>query len=79
MEYGYKYKCCPTNIEIEQKLNWLQEETMPCILEIKQQLDDPVLPKLMSKLDVNGKMTAPKLHDMYPFVSKEDMEWLLLN
>lgn len=77
--FGYKYNCCPTNIEIEQKLNWLQEETMPCILEIKQQLDDPVLPKLMSKLDVNGKMTAPKLHDMYPFVSKEDMEWLLLN
>lgn len=37
----------------------------------KQQLDDPVYPKMMSKLDENGNMTSPKLQDMYPFVSEE--------
>lgn len=76
--FGYTYNCCISNQEIKNKLTWLLAESTPCILEVKQQLDDPVLPKLMSKLDENGKMTSPKLHDMYPFVSDEDMKWLML-
>lgn len=75
--FGYQYNCCYTNEEIEEKLNWLRQTEGICILEIKQQLDDPVLPKLMSKLDEQGKMTSPKLHDMYPFVNADDMEWLM--
>jgi acetolactate synthase-1/2/3 large subunit len=76
--FGYEYECCHSNEEIEEKLKWLQSQNEMCILEIKQQLDDPVLPKLMSKLDETGKMTSPKLHDMYPFVSEEDMNWLMM-
>lgn len=75
--FGYKYNCCIKNDDVENKLNWLKETDDVCILEVKQQLDDPVLPKLISKLDENGQMTSPKLHDMYPFVSEEDMEWLM--
>lgn len=75
--FGYKYNCCTSNDQIEEMLQWLQAEEGQCILEIKQQLDDPVLPKLMSKLDSEGKMTSPKLHDMYPFVSDSDMAWLM--
>lgn len=65
-------------VDCKKKLEWLRNESAPCILEIKQQLDDPVLPKLMSKLDEDGKMTSPKLHDMYPFVSDKEMKWLML-
>lgn len=75
--FGYEYNCCYANSDIEEKLEWLKMQNMQCILEVKQQLDDPVLPKLMSKLDEEGKMTSPKLHDMYPFVSEEDMKWLM--
>ena len=60
-------------------MEWLKENDGACILEIKQQLDDPVYPKLMSKLDENGNMTSPKLHDMFPFVQDEDMEWLMID
>lgn len=77
--FGYKYNCCDKNENIVEKLEWLKSNTGQCILEIKQQLDDPVYPKLMSKLDSDGNMTSPKLHDMYPFVSEEDMQWLMLN
>nr|WP_317377408.1 thiamine pyrophosphate-binding protein [uncultured Faecalimonas sp.] len=76
--FGYSYNCCKTNSGLQKKLEWLRNESAPCILEIKQQLDDPVLPKLMSKLDEDGKMTSPKLHDMYPFVSDKEMKWLML-
>lgn len=77
--FGYSYNCCETNEDIANKLEWLKENDEACILEIKQQLDDPVYPKLMSKLDENGNMTSPKLHDMFPFVEDEDMEWLMID
>lgn len=75
--FEYPYNCCRTNEELAEKLEWLKAQEGSCILEIKQQLDDPVVPKLMSKLDENGQMTSPKLHDMYPFVSEEDMKWIM--
>ena len=75
--FEYPYNCCHTNEELAEKLDWLKAQKGSCILEIKQQLDDPVVPKLMSKLDENGQMTSPKLHDMYPFVSEEDMKWIM--
>ena len=75
--FEYSYNCCHTNEELTEKLEWLKAQEGSCILEIKQQLDDPVVPKLMSKLDENGQMTSPKLHDMYPFVSEEDMKWIM--
>lgn len=75
--FEYPYNCCHTNEELAEKLDWLKAQKGSCILEIKQQLDDPVVPKLMSKLDENGQMTSPKLHDMYPFVLEEDMKWIM--
>ena len=76
--FGYEYSCCNNNLEIEDKLKWLIQTDGQCILEVKQQLDDPVYPKMMSKLDENGNMTSPKLQDMYPFVPEDDMKWIML-
>lgn len=43
-----------------------------------QALDDPVVPKVMSRLDENGKMLTPALQDMYPFLEKNELEkWML--
>lgn len=76
--FGYQYECCSSKSEIANKLCWLKETKGLCLLEVKQQLDDSVLPKLISRLDADGTMTSPKLHDMYPFVSSEDMKWLMM-
>lgn len=77
--FGYSYDICNTVDQLDEKLDVFFNNNDRFILVIKQQLDDPVLPKLMSKLDQDGKMTSPKLHDMYPFVSEDDMKWLMLN
>lgn len=77
--FNFSYNCCYTNEDLANKLEWLKAEKTPCILEIKQQLDDPVLPKLMSRIDENGQMNSPALHDLYPFVPEEDMKWLMMN
>lgn len=76
--FGFEYDVCVTVDELEDKLRKLLDNRGQFVLEIKQQLDDPVLPKLMSKLDEKGKMTSPKLHDMYPFVPEDDMKWIML-
>ena len=75
--FGFEADVCDNIDQLDEKLDQFLNCTKPFVLLVRQQLDDPVLPKLMSKLDHNGKMTSPKLHDMYPFVSEEDMKWLL--
>lgn len=49
------------------------------LLEVLQAFDDPVLPKVMSRLDENGKMQTPALHDMYPFLDKCEIDKLMLS
>ena len=47
------------------------------LLEVLQAFDDPVTPKVMSRLDENGNMQTPVLHDMYPFLKAEEMKKLM--
>lgn len=49
------------------------------LLEVLQAFDDPVTPKVMSRLDENGNMLTPALQDMYPFLDKEEMEELMFD
>ncbi len=76
--FGYEYRRCSSNAEVEEAVRWLTGQKHRCLLEIEQKLDDPVTPKVMSRLDENGKMLTPALQDMYPFLSKEDYEQLMI-
>lgn len=49
------------------------------LLEVLQAFDDPVTPKVMSRLDENGNMLTPALHDMYPFLEKSELESLMIS
>ncbi len=76
--FGYEYRKCSSNAEVEEAVVWLTNSTNRCFLEIEQRFDDPVIPKVMSRLDENGKMLTPALQDMYPFLAKEDYEQLMI-
>lgn len=76
--FGYKYRLCQTNGEVEESIKWLNSIEERALLEIEQRFDDPVTPKLMSRLDENGKMQTPALQDMYPFIEKEELEQLMI-
>lgn len=75
--FHFNYRCCHNNEEVHESLEWVFSHDEPLILEVKELLDDPVVPKLMSKLDKNGNMTSPRLYDMFPFVSENDMKWIM--
>lgn len=76
--FGFEYINCSANKEVEDKLQQFFHTEKRVILEVMQALDDPVIPKVMSRLDKDGKMKSPVLHDMFPFLQKEEMEKLLL-
>lgn len=75
--FGYDYNICKNNAEVKEKIEWLFANDKTTFLEVKQSYNDPVVPKLISKLDKDGKMSSPKLYDMFPFVSDEDMRWIM--
>lgn len=76
--FEYKYDCCSTNVEIKEKLEWIFNTPGNLMLEIKEKLDDPLIPKIMSHIDENGNMVSPTLIDLYPFISEEEMNDLML-
>lgn len=75
--FEYEYRCCNSNEELDDSLQWLFENSGFLFLEVKQRLDDPVIPKVMSRLDSNGKMQTPALEDMYPFLTEEEHKSLM--
>lgn len=75
--FGFEYICCHNNGEVEQCLCGMMENDKRVLLEVLQAFDDPVTPKVMSRLDENGKMLTPALQDMYPFIDQEEMAKLM--
>lgn len=76
--FNLKYIKCLNNGEISRALDELIAVKEICILEIKQLINDPVIPKVMSRTDENGRMQSPALHDMYPFLAKDVLDSLLI-
>ena len=42
-----------------------------------QQIDNPVTPKLMSRMNADGTFATPALQDMAPFIPKEEYDELM--
>lgn len=76
--FEYLYRCCNNNLEIEESLKWLFEIDGLALLEVKQRFDDPVTPKVMSRVNKDGTFSTPALHDMAPFLKKEELDSLML-
>lgn len=76
--FGFEYLRCESNAELKDTIKKMMDSEHRVFLEIMQAFDDPVTPKVMSRLDENGKMLTPALHDMYPFLDKQEMESLML-
>ena len=76
--FGFVYRKCSSNEQVEEAVQWLVVSSKRVLLEIAQRFDDPVTPKVMSRLDENGKMLTPALQDMYPFLPEEEYRELMI-
>lgn len=77
--FDFQYICCNSNAEVTDCITQMMQNMKRVLLEVKQNFDDPIIPKVMSRLDEKGKMQTPALEDMYPFLAREEMKSLILH
>lgn len=75
--FGFEYMICHTNGELAYALKEFFKKSGNVLLEIEQKLDDPVTPKVMSRMNEDGSFATPSLEDMAPFISKEEHDALM--
>lgn len=76
--FGFEYIICHNNSEIASSLKEFFSKEGNILLEVEQRLDDPVSPKVMSRMKEDGTFDTPSLEDMAPFISREEYESLML-
>lgn len=76
--FGFSYIKCNTNEEVEECIKQMVASDKRVLLELSQRFDDPIIPKVMSRIDKNGVMQSPALHDMYPFLDYKELQQLMI-
>ena len=78
LAFGFDYMICKTNEEVEDSLKAFLAYPGSVFMEILQQIDNPLVPKIMSRMKDDGSFATPALHDMAPFLTQEEIESLML-
>jgi acetolactate synthase-1/2/3 large subunit len=79
MAFNIPYINCAKHSEINECIQKMQAINGPCICEVVVDEFIPFAPKLTSKQMPDGKISSPPLEDLYPYLSKEEMESNMLN
>lgn len=78
MAFDIPFKRCDNIGQLTESIQWLFDNNGPLLLDLCQEIDDPVMPKVMSKMREDGSFFTPPLQDMYPYISDEKMNQLML-
>lgn len=71
--FGFSYMHCGTCRELDKKIEQFLQEKDRVIMVVEQKLDDPILPKLMSRLKEDGTFEDPSFTDMFPYLSDDEV------
>lgn len=75
--FGFEYMLCRNNGEVGECLEKFFAMEGNVLLEVMQRLDDPITPKVMSRMNEDGSFATPSLEDMAPFISQEEHDSLM--
>lgn len=75
--FGFEYILCETNAELDSCIQKFMNSGKRIIMEVAQKMDDPVIPKVTSRMDADGKFLTPALHDMAPFLDVAELQKLM--
>jgi len=70
--FEFPYMRCNHFEELNRILDEFIHFNGRCLLEIKQDINDAVIPKIMSKMRPDGTFETPSFTDLYPFLSEKD-------
>lgn len=76
--FGFEYMICESNKAIDKSLDTFLNKEGNIFMEVLQQIDNPLIPKVMSRMRENGTFETPALHDMAPFLEKDILKGLML-
>lgn len=71
--YGLKYVKIKTQDETKEKINEVLNHNGPVICDVVCDPDQEIIPSVSSKVLDDGRIVSCPIHDMYPFLSKEEM------
>lgn len=69
--YDIPYLKVDKHESIDDAITWLMAQSSYCLLEVKQQGDQQIEPKVMSKKLANGAIYSPPIDDLSPFLTQE--------
>ena len=76
--FGFEYRCCLCNAELPECVEWLIKSKGNVFLDIQEKYDDPLVPKVMSRMNADGTFSTPALHDMAPFLPQDEIERFMI-
>jgi acetolactate synthase-1/2/3 large subunit len=75
--YGFKFfKCQKDNFE--NQLNQILSSKGPILCEVIVDPSQGIEPRLSSKQNSDGSITSPPLEDMYPFLSSDELNSIMM-
>ncbi|MNO60968.1 acetolactate synthase 3 catalytic subunit [compost metagenome] len=71
--YGVGYARIESHKDLQADLQAVLERDGPVICEVLVQIEEPRVPRVMTRMDENGKPVTGALEDLYPFLSREEL------
>jgi acetolactate synthase-1/2/3 large subunit len=72
--YGFKTVQFKNNVELEDGIDGVLNEEGPVLCEILMVENQLLIPRVQSSKDDQGKIISNSLENMFPYLSKEEME-----
>lgn len=72
--FGFDYMHCKQVSDLEDSIHSFLESKGNIIMEMDQKLNDPILPKIMSRLKEDGTFETPSFKDLSPFLSQQEAD-----
>lgn len=76
--FDFEYRRCESNSQIQECIDWLLQSSGNVLLDVQEKFDDPLIPKVMSRMNEDGTFSTPALHDMYPFLPVEEIDRFMI-
>ena len=76
-DFGFEYQSCICNGDVDSVLKQFFSSKNSILLEVNELLDDPIIPKVMSRPLLDGTLLTPGLQDMAPFIDKTELDDLM--
>ncbi|MBN7823466.1 hypothetical protein, partial [Bowmanella yangjiangensis] len=62
-----------SHADLQTRLQAVLDRDGPVICEVLVQVEEPRVPRVMTRIDENGKPVSGALEDLYPFLGREEL------